>query len=138
MSTKKYISDSYALIRQIRIDLITGESNHIVDWFNGIWHQIIIVEVNVYHSRGCEFIYYKYIDNKKICIFYQDSNDDFWCNHEQYWKLFPIEDNFTISLITKILIDNALQDMGNTQLIASPWYAPLNNGSPVVIALDKL
>lgn len=132
-------SDTSSLIRHVRIALITGEDNQIVDWFNNLWYQLTIVETPIYHSRGCEVIYYKYEGNKKVCVFYQDnSNDDFWCSYDHYWNKFPMGDYFDISIITKILVENALQDMGIPREIGSPEYSTFDHGSPVEKAVRIL
>ena len=96
-------------IREIKIDLLTGNKNPIVELFNEITKDTMIIKCDVYHKHGFEFIYHK--DGE--WIFYQDSqNVEFWCNYTRYWSLF--ESNLKleygeIQAITKYLVEEALK-----------------------------
>ena len=96
-------------LRDIKLDLLFGKQNPIVNLFNQITKDIKIINCEVYHKEGIEFIYYK--DDQ--WIFYQDcNNEEFWCNHDIYWSLF--ESNFDleyedIQSITKYLVEEALK-----------------------------
>ena len=96
-------------IREIKIDLLTGNKNPIVELFNEITKYTMIIKCDVYHKHGFEFIYHK--DGE--WIFYQDSqNGEFWCNYTRYWSLF--ESNLKleyqeIQTITKYLVEEALK-----------------------------
>ena len=106
-------------IRDIKIDLLTGNKNPIVDLFNEITKDTMIIKCDVYHKHGSEFIYFA---NAKTAeqyhkdgewIFYQDcQNGEFWCNYTIYWSLF--ESNLKleygeIQAITKYLVEEALK-----------------------------
>ena len=106
-------------IRDIKIDLLTGNKNPIVDLFNEITKDTMIIKCDVYHKHGLEFIYFA---NAKTAgqyhkggewIFYQDcQNVEFWCNYTRYWSLF--ESNLKleygeIQAITKYLVEEALK-----------------------------
>ena len=70
-------------IRDIKIDLLTGNKNPIVELFNEITKDTMIIKCDVYHKHGSEFIYHK--DGE--WIFYQDcQNGEFWCNYTRYWS----------------------------------------------------
>ncbi len=100
--------DKDSLTRQIQIDLITGEPNHIIDLFNSIWDQIIIMETNVFHKHGEEIIYYINVDGKKYWIFFRDDNNyKFWINSQLCNQLASLCDlDFVGSrVIPKILIE---------------------------------
>ena len=96
-------------IRDIKIDLLTGNKNPIVDLFNEITKDTMIIKCDVYHKHGSEFIYH----NGGEWIFYQDcQNGEFWCNYTIYWSLF--ESNLKleygeIQAITKYLVEEALK-----------------------------
>ena len=96
-------------IRDIKIDLLTGNKNPIVDLFNEITKDIMIIKCDVYHKHGLEFIYSK----GDQWIFYQDcKKDEFWCNYTKYWSFF--ESNLRleyqeIGAITKYLVEEALK-----------------------------
>ena len=96
-------------IRDIKIDLLTGNKNPIVDLFNEITKDIMIIKCDVYHKHGLEFIYSK----GDQWIFYQDcKKDEFWCNYTKYWSFF--ESNLRleygeIQTITKYLVEEALK-----------------------------
>ena len=99
------------LVRQLSIDLITDTPNSIIEWFDALWNKLTIVEINVYHKKGGELVYY--IDGQpKIPIFYQDDeNNRFWCNHHSYWLILKSDFNlnyYDIQGITKLLVENAL------------------------------
>ena len=96
-------------IRDIKIDLVIGNKNPIIDLFCEITSGIEIINCNVYNEEGLEFIYHK--DGQ--WIFYQDAkNDNFWVHYYKYWELF--ESNFDlkyeeIQAITKYLVEDALK-----------------------------
>ena len=96
-------------IRDIKLDLLMGNKNSIVDLFNEITNGIKIINTDVYNEDSSELIYYKNQD----WIFYQDfKNGDFWCNDVKYWSLF--KDKFDIvyeeiQSITKYLIEETLK-----------------------------
>ena len=96
-------------IRDIKIDLVMGNQNPIIDLFCEITSGIEIINCNVYNEEGLEFIYHK--DGQ--WIFYQDSkNEKFWTHYYKYWELF--ESNFglkykEIQAITKYLVEETLK-----------------------------
>jgi hypothetical protein len=96
-------------IRDIKLDLLMGNDNPIVDLFNNITDGIKIINCNVYNDDSSELIYFKH----KEWIFYQDlRNKEFWCSYERYWKLFENEFNLDyteIQSITKLLVEEALK-----------------------------
>ena len=95
--------------RDIKIDLLMGNQNPVIDLFCEITSGIEIINCNVYNEEGLEFIYHK--DGE--WIFYQDSkNERFWAHYYKYWTLF--ESNFhlkyeEIQAITKVLVEEALK-----------------------------
>ena len=96
-------------VRDIKIDLVIGNQNPIIELFREITSGIEIVNCNVYNEDGLEFIYHK--DGQ--WIFYQDcKNEKFWTHYYKYWTLF--ESNFhlkyeEIQAITKVLVEEALK-----------------------------
>jgi hypothetical protein len=96
-------------LRDIKIDLLMGNQNPVIELFREITSGIEIINCNVYNEEGLEFIYHK--DGQ--WIFYQDSkNEKFWTHYYKYWELF--ESNFhlkyeEIQAITKVLIEDALK-----------------------------
>jgi len=96
-------------LRDIKLDLLMGNQNPIIDLFNEITSGIKIINCNVYNEEGLEFIYHK--DGQ--WIFYQDcKNEKFWTHYSGYWSLF--ESNFhlkyeEIQAITKVLVEEALK-----------------------------
>ena len=104
--------DKLAIVRQIKIDHITDVTNPIITWFNDLWSKLHVMEVNVYHQNGGEFIYYRNEGGIKICIFFRDDiNDKFWCDYHSYWGY--LEHHYDLSHtdrqdITQILLNNIL------------------------------
>ena len=96
-------------LRDIKLDLIMGNQNPIIELFHEITSGIQIINCNVYNKDGLEFIYHK--DGQ--WIFYQDcKNEKFWTHYYKYWELF--ESNFhlkydEIGAITKYLVEEALK-----------------------------
>jgi hypothetical protein len=96
-------------LRDIKLDLLMGNQNPIIELFQEITSGIQIINCNVYNKEGLEFIYHK--DGQ--WIFYQDSkNEKFWTHYYKFWELF--ESNFhlkydEIGSITKYLIEEELK-----------------------------
>jgi hypothetical protein len=97
-------------IRDIKIDLVMGNKNPIVDLFRELTTDIKIMNCNVYNEEGMEFIYYNK-DNE--WIFYQDvKKGKFWCEYNRYWSLFGIKLQLNyneIKEITKLLVEENLK-----------------------------
>ena len=104
-------------IRDIKIDLVMGNKNPIVDLFREITKDLQIINCDVYNKDGMEFIYFvptKSEDNSECeWIFYQDcKKNEFWCNYTKYWSFF--ESNLRLEYqeiqgITKYLVEEALK-----------------------------
>ena len=97
-------------IRDIKIDLVMGNKNPIVDLFREITDGLNIIKCDVYNNDGSEFIYY----NREVkWIFYQDvKNEEFWCDYNRYWEIFKSEFNLKyeeIQALTKFLVEEALK-----------------------------
>ena len=96
-------------VRDIKLDILMGNQNPIVDLFNEIIDGIRIINCDVYNNTGLEFIYFK--DNE--WIFYQDiKNKSFWCHNDRYWLKFKDEFKLeyeVIQSITKYLVEDALK-----------------------------
>jgi hypothetical protein len=97
-------------IRDIKIDLVMGNKNPIIDMFCEITNGLEIINCNVYNEEGMEFIYY---NREGEWIFYQDcKNEKFWAHYKRYWVLlesyFDLEYR-EIQAITKLLVEEALK-----------------------------
>ena len=103
-------------VRDIKLDLLFGNDNEIINLFNKITDGIEIVNTNVYNEDGLEFIYHK--DGK--WIFFQDAkNGKFWCSNARYWQLFINKFDLIyeeIQSITKFLVEEALKREVNTSI----------------------
>ena len=116
-------------LRDIKIDILIGNKNPIIDLFCEITSGIEIINCHVYNEEGLEFIYHK--DDQ--WIFYQDcKNEKFWTNYYKYWELF--ESNFhlkydEIQAITKYLVEEALKREVST---------PFTSGTPLVNTPDSI
>lgn len=102
-----------ARVRQTKIDLITGVSNPIINWFKDIWNSLSCVKINVYNKKGGEYIYYFKNNKGHIkAIFYYDSNDrTFFYDQMCYGMIlktqYDLLDN-EVPKITKLLVNDAL------------------------------
>ena len=109
-------------VRDIKIDLLMGNQNPVIDLFCEITSGIEIINCNVYNEDGLEFIYHK--DGQ--WIFYQDcKNEKFWTNYYKYWTLF--ESNFSleyleIQAITKVLVEEALKREVSTPYLVKRFH----------------
>ena len=101
-------------VRDIKLDLLMGNQNPIVDLFNQITKDIKIINTNVYNEEGLEFIYYQPSTNE--WIFFQDAkNDNFWCNFATYWSFFEYKiglEYLEIQAITKYLVEALKREVG--------------------------
>ena len=112
-------------IRDIKIDLLMGVQNPIVDLFNEITAGIRIINCDVYRKDGLEFIYFvptKSEDKEWEWVFYQDAKSSkLWCNYAKYWSIF--ESNFNLKYqevqdLTKFLVEEALnREVGTTTTV---------------------
>jgi hypothetical protein len=96
-------------IRDIKLDLLMGNKNPIIDLFCKITSGIEIINCNVYNEEGLEFIYHK--DGQ--WIFYQDcKNEKFWTHYYRYWEILEREFSLQyddIQEITKFLVEETLK-----------------------------
>ena len=96
-------------LRDIKLDLLMGNQNPIIELFHEITSGIEIINCNVYNKDGLEFIYHK--DGQ--WIFYQDcKNEKFWTHYFNYWELFESKFHLKydeIQAITKYLVEEALK-----------------------------
>ena len=106
-------------LRDIKLDLLMGNQNPIVDLFNQITKDIKIINTNVYNEEGLEFIYSQPSTNE--WIFFQDAkNDNFWCNFATYWSFFECKlglEYLEIQAITKYLVEESLKREVSTPYI---------------------
>ena len=119
-------------IRDIKIDLLMGNKNPIVDLFREITDGLSIINCDVYNEEGLEFIYHK--DGQ--WIFYQDAkNGKFWAHYKRYWALlesyFDLEYR-EIQYITKLLVEEALK-----REVTTPITVATINGLMVEEALNR-
>ena len=101
-------------VRDIKIDLLIGNQNPIIELFREITSGIEIVNCNVYNEEGLEFIYHK--DGEWI-FFHDVKNGKFWCSNARYWTLFTSKFDLSyeeIQAITKYLVEEALKREVNT------------------------
>ena len=100
--------------RKVKIDMIIGKYDLAIEWFNDIWSKMHIIETDVYHNDGGEFIFYNNIEvNDTIeerWIFYMDINlYDFWCDYLFYWTVMEEEfeiKSSNISTFTSIMMED--------------------------------
>ncbi len=96
-------------IRDIKIDLLLGAQNPIVDLFQEIAKDLRILNCNVYNEDGLEFIYF---NKENQWIFFQDAkNGKFWAHYKRYWERFEYQLQLKykeIQALTKFLVEDAL------------------------------
>ena len=96
-------------IRDIKIDLVMGNKNPIIERFMEITKDLKIIKCDVYNEDGLEFIYH---NKDGEWIFYQDAkNGEFWANYKRYWEILEREFRLEyeeIQELTKLLVEEAL------------------------------
>jgi hypothetical protein len=114
-------------VRDIKLDLLLGNKNPIVDLFNEITDGIKIINTDVYNEDGLEFIYYK----GDAWFFYQDvKNNKFWCNYDRYWSIFESKLDMyyqNIQEITKMLIEEKLKNDLPSSIGITPYLHRLSH-----------
>ena len=111
-------------VRDIKIDLLIGNKNPVIDLFCEITSGIEIINCNVYNEEGLEFIYHK--DGQ--WIFYQDKNEKFWVNYYKYWSIFESKFRLNyeeIQAITKVLVEEALKREVSTPQLVLDIYSKM-------------
>ena len=113
-------------LRDIKIDLLMGNQNPVIELFREITSGIEIINCNVYNEEGLEFIYHK--DGQ--WIFYQDCKDEkFWTHYKRYWEILKSEFSLEyeeIQAITKLLVEEALKrEVATPSVKYSPIVCPV-------------
>ncbi len=97
-------------IRDIKIDLLMGNQNPIIERFREMTKDLCIINCDVYNEDGMEFIYF---NQEREWIFYQDAkNGKFWTNYYRYWSILEREfrlEYLEIQSITKLLVEEVLK-----------------------------
>lgn len=98
-----------ASVRQVQIDLITGNPNVYIERFMGLCENLSIINDDIYHTNGGEYIYYSQTEE---WVFYQDQyKDRFWYNY-YYWIKGMINGNgiseIEATVITRLLMEDIL------------------------------
>ncbi len=120
-------------VRDIKIDMLMGNQNPLVDLFNEITKDLRIINCDVYNNDESEFIYY---NREGKWIFYQDvKNEEFWCDYKRYWEIFKSKFNLKyeeIGAITKLLVEEALK-----REVDTPWLKRTDEKGRVEEALKR-
>ena len=120
-------------IRDIKIDLVMGNKNPIIDLFCEITKDLKIINCDVYNEDGLEFIYH---NKDGEWIFYQDAkNGEFWANYKRYWEILERKFHLEyeeIQELTKLLVEEALK-----REVDTPRYASILKPSMVEEALNR-
>ncbi len=101
-----------AIVRKLQIDLISGTSNPIIQWFETLWNKLSIAKIDVLHRGGGERIYYYMDHNVEMPVFYSDKGI-FHMDDDNYWMIILMKFNLnysTIQSISKILIEHHLNE----------------------------
>ncbi len=102
--------------RNLQIDLLLGNDNPILDFFNKIIYGLSVTEIDVLHNVGGEFLYYK--PNKWLFLI-DMTNGVFRCNPTWFWGNFRAKFNLyseEVELIIEILVNNYLDEKCPTPL----------------------
>lgn len=102
-----------AIVRKTTIDIITGEPNAIIKWFDQLWAQLIAIRMPVKYldNQNGEVIYSIGGDKGKVVFYHDEIRNAIQCDYELYWQVLEFDFNLPhdhIQDITKILFENAL------------------------------
>ena len=99
-------NNTSAIVRQVKIDMITDTPSPIIVWFDSIWNQLSVAKIDVFHSKGTEIIYYIDGEYPKFIFYIDTLKRHFACHSDYYWNLnhnLNINDDTDKSEITKYL-----------------------------------
>ena len=120
--------DKLGLIRQLKIALIIESYNPIVEWFKELWSKLCVIQCDVYHNKGGEFIFYIINDDFYNYVFYRDiKKDELWCSSNEYWDILEHKFGFSyeeIQKVTEFLINSSCI---NSKMSFSQVNVDLNN-----------
>ena len=138
--------DPTALLRTLQIDLILDNPNPIIEYFNDIWDKLSVIEIDVFHKNGGEFIYYGMHDVVKEhrWVFMRDDANDkflacFFFYTDELTEIFDINIE-EVPLLTKILVENALNKHKHTNNFISiprPYVFSWNDSEEIFSALEN-
>lgn len=101
------------IIRQLTIDLVTDSSNPIIESFDVLWEKLLVVECDVFHDVGGEYIYYTNKGGVKHAVFFLDTNtsnllcdSDYWLKLEYQFMISHNRVSHVIELLVKSKLDN--------------------------------
>lgn len=132
--------DTDALIRKLKIDMITEQPNELLSWFNDLYGNMIKIKARVFNNNGQEHIYFtKDVQDKIIAIFYFDyENGSSLCDYAYYWNILTYKFNLIHSeaqIVTLFLMEHVLKEkvshVSHTD-VTSLYYSP-----PILKAIDK-
>lgn len=100
-------------VRRLQIDMIADTPNPIIEWFDDLWNKLTVIHMNVYHTKGGEYIYYLNDGYDNQWIFYRDDNTNvFYCNWFEVWRVlgtrFSLDYNDEVPVVVQMLIENKL------------------------------
>lgn len=113
------------IVRQIQIDLITGEYNPIIVWFKTLWDYLERHEISnmIQGEIVNDVVYYRWNSkNKKESIFYFETNTQLLkCSYKYYWEEFRMKFDMeygSTQHITKIIFDH-FNNTGSKPILTS-------------------
>ena len=105
------------ILRDLKLDILLGNQNPIIDKFNEITKGLKVINTEVYEDHGQEFIFY---NQNRQWVFFQDlKNNYFWCNYDLYWSIFEYGFNTKykeIQEITKYMVEETLKIKVNSYI----------------------
>lgn len=131
-----------AILRRIKIDVITDNTNPIVEWFDKYWDGLLIFKTNI--ADGSIFYYKPRKSDDDILpyrtIFYLNSKDDkFFCDNvywDEFGKMFNL--SYTeVQLVTKFLTENKLGGTNMPIPNKDKWCIPHDTDILLNVLLKK-
>ncbi len=89
----------------MKIDLITDSPNATIDWFNGLYENIAIIDM----GHIVNYYTIDQDDQEKWLFHHNTESNEFQCSYHNFWSI--IRDNITldsasVAIVAKLLIDN--------------------------------
>ena len=118
-------------LRDVKIDLITGNSNPVINLFNEITEGLEMINHPGINHTEREFLYHK----EGAWIFYQDYDMYvLWCSYEAYWqRMEGLGLGYgEITEATSFLLERMFKDRGwHNTLASSPRFVYNSDFNPL-------
>jgi hypothetical protein len=85
--------DIQAIMRKVNMDMIMGQPNEIVQFFDNLWEKLFVMEYDFLNKGYIQTVYYSYVENfdgsmSRHLVFYVDDSINEFRPSEYYTSIF--------------------------------------------------